>query len=376
MWDFKQNKSICVYPYVHKHFNLENQEALCCFGKASYGNIGKNNFQIRQEIIQKIEKGNFIKGCEVCYKRENDGFISHRVEKSKQWIKRHGIPNEIKFQWFDIRNDDTCNLKCKYCGPYASSQWKKELDIPVKRKKPLDITDKEIEECKVWYQAGGEPFLNQPFYDIIVKFGQLNPNIEIVINSNLSNISGKWFDALSKLTNLTITASIDASGKLLTYLRYPVTEERITKSIQNIYKYTNATILAGPTASNLSIHAFDNTYRYFKNNLKDISQLDLGIVNEPKEYTISAIPLDERQIYIDTTEYVIKQIKNDSKSIRKMIILDRLNNILHKLTNDQYDKNLHLKLKQSITTQDQKRNLKLHEVDAFLNDWVFNKYAI
>ena len=59
-----------------------------------------------------------------------------------------------------------------------------------------------------------------------------------------------------------------------------------------------------------------------------------------------------------------------------MIILNRLNNILHKLTNDQYDKNLHLKLKQSITTQDQKRNLKLHEVDAFLNDWVFNKYAI
>ena len=59
-----------------------------------------------------------------------------------------------------------------------------------------------------------------------------------------------------------------------------------------------------------------------------------------------------------------------------MIILDRLNSILHKLTNDQYDKNLHLKLKQSITTQDQKRNLKLHEVDAFLNGWVFNKYAI
>ena len=45
---------------------------------------------------------------------------------------------------------------------------------------------------------------------------------------------------------------------------------------------------------------------------------------------------------------LIKQVKNDSKSIRKMIILDRLNSILHKLTNDQYDKNLHLKLKSYI----------------------------
>ena len=47
--------------------------------------------------------------------------------------------NKIKFQWFDMRNDDTCNLKCKYCGPASSTLWKKELNIPVTRKQQINF---------------------------------------------------------------------------------------------------------------------------------------------------------------------------------------------------------------------------------------------
>ena len=268
----------------------------------------------------------------------------------------------------------TCNLKCKYCGPWSSSLWKKELNIPVTRKKQIEITDDEIAQCHSWYQAGGEPFLNQPFLDIISRFAEINPSAEITINTNLSNVSDKWLEALSKLTNLTITASIDARGKLLQYLRYPVTEQRITQTMHKIYNNTNANILAGCTASNLSIHAFDKTYEYLKQNLKDVSQLDLGIVNEPQEFTVSAIPESIRHVYIETTEKVIAQIKIDSQSIRKLMMIDRLENVLHRLHNQKYKKQLHLKLQNTIITQDSKRNLKLIEVDPFLHDWIYNKY--
>lgn len=376
MWDLKQNKSLCVYPFVHKHYKLGGNEGLCCFGNGHYGQIGQDNSITRQKVIDRMQQGLAIKGCESCYKKENEGYISPRIEKTKQWIKRYGEPSTVKFQWFDIRNDDTCNLKCKYCGPIASSLWKKELNIPVERKKQIEISDLEIEQCNVWYQAGGEPFLNQPFLEILERFGNINPSAEITINSNMSNISDRWLKALNKLTNLTITASIDASGKLLQYLRYPVTEQRTTETIQKIYNNTSAVILAGSTASNLSIHAFDKTYDYFKQNLKNISQLDIGTVEEPDEFTINAIPEQTRQVYIDTTEKVIQKVNADSKSIRKVVVIDSLKRILDKLKHEKYDKTLHKKLQNTINTQDAKRNLKLYDVDPFLHDWIFNKYTV
>jgi len=168
---------------------------------------------------------------------------------------------------------------------------------------------------------------------------------------------------------------IDASGKLLQYLRYPVTEQRITETMNKIYDNTDATILAGCTASNLSIHAFDKTYEYFKQNLKDITQLDMGIVTEPEEFTVDAIPESIRHVYIETTEKVIAQIKADSKSIRKLMMIDRLENVIHRLKNQKYKKQLHLKLQNTIETQDSKRNLKLIDVDPFLHDWIYNKYT-
>lgn len=375
MWNLKQNKSICVYPYVHKHHNLEDNEGLCCFTKASYGKIGQDNSTARQHVIEKMQNGLPIKGCEDCYRTESEGFISPRIEKTKQWIERHGEPNTVKFEWYDMRNDDTCNLKCKYCGAYASTMWKKELNIPVKRKKQIQITDQEIEQCSAWYQAGGEPFLNQPFLDIILRFGSINPSAEITINTNLSNVSDKWLDALSRLNNLTVTASIDASGKLLQYLRYPVQEQKITETIRRLYDNTSANILATSVASNLSIHAFDQTYEYLKQNLKDISQLDINIVTSPTEFTVDAIPQDLRHIYIKTTENVMKQIKNDSQSIRKLILIDRLKNILHRLEHQKYDATLHKKLQTTLQTQDSKRSLKLIDVDPFLHGWIYDKYT-
>lgn len=375
MWDLKKNKSICIYPYVHRHYKLDGNEAFCCYSKENYGKQGDDNTSKRKHIIDQMQKGLPIKGCETCYKKETEGSTSPRIERTKQWINRYGAPQGINLQWYDIRNDDTCNLKCKYCGPYYSTTWKKELQIPVKRKKPIIVSDKDISECRSWYTAGGEPFLNQPFLDIITRFGVLNPSAEIVITSNLSNVSDKWLDALSKLKNLTITASIDASGTLLQYLRYPVTEQRVTETMQRIYNHTDANILAGTTASNLSIHAFGNTYEYLKENLKDHSQIDMGIVETPEEFTVNAIPYDVRQHYVESTQDVIKKIKQDSKSIRKLIMIDRLKNVLHRLENEKYDTALHKKLQNTLTTQDSKRSLKLIDVDPFLHDWIYNKYT-
>ena len=375
MWDLKQNKSICIYPFVHKHFSLENnEERLCCMGTGSYGINGQDNTKIRKQVIQDMQAGNAIKGCESCYSDEKDGFVSMRIEKTKQWIKRYGEPTQVDMQWYDIRNDDTCNLKCKYCGPYASTMWKKELGITAKPKKQIDLDDDEIANCKVWYQAGGEPFLNQPFFNIVERFTQINPDVEMTINSNMSNVSDKWLKLLSKLQNLHIISSIDATGDLLTYLRYPVTEEKITNSIKKLYDQTDATIMAGPVLSNLGIGHLLKTMKYLIEQLKDASMIDIGLVNSPDEFSIKAIPYNIRKDYLDIV-YKTKQLcKQSIKSIRVVKILDGLDKIVQNLESLDYDKTLHLKLQNTCTLQDNRRSLKLADVDPYLHSWVYDKY--
>ena len=94
MWNLKQNKSICVYPYVHKHYNLDDNEGLCCFTSANYGKVGQDNTSNRQKVIDAMQKGLPVKGCETCYTRESEGYTSPRIEKTKQWINRFGEPEK------------------------------------------------------------------------------------------------------------------------------------------------------------------------------------------------------------------------------------------------------------------------------------------
>jgi hypothetical protein len=99
------------------------------------------------------------------------------------------------------------------------------------------------------------------------------------------------------------------------------------------------------------------------------------MVEEPEEFTVDAIPDSIRPLYIDTTESVINEIKNNSQSIRKLIMLDKLRNVLYRLKNQKYNKQFHLRLQNTIKTQDEKRSLKLVDVDPFLHDWIFHKYT-
>jgi sulfatase maturation enzyme AslB (radical SAM superfamily) len=252
--------------------------------------------------------------------------------------------------------------------------WKKELGITAKPKKQIDLDDNQIANCKVWYQAGGEPFLNQPFFNIVEKFTQINPDVEMTINSNMSNVSDKWLKLLSKLQNLHIISSIDATGDLLTYLRYPVTEEKITNSIKKLYDQTDATIMAGPVLSNLGIGHLLKTMKYLIEQLKDASMIDIGLVNSPDEFSIKAIPYNIRKDYLDIV-YKTKQLcKQSIKSIRVVKILDGLDKIVQNLESLDYDKTLHLKLQNTCTLQDNRRSLKLADVDPYLHSWVYDKY--
>ncbi len=122
MFNVKENKAICVLPWVHKYKQITNDIAPCCEAKDLPK--GETIANVRQLMLNNIKP----KVCGICYKNEEDSNWSHRLKETNEWLKKFGTPdiNNPQVEYIDIRYNPTCNLKCKTCGPESSTLWQKE----------------------------------------------------------------------------------------------------------------------------------------------------------------------------------------------------------------------------------------------------------
>ena len=127
MFNVKENKAICILPWVQEFKSITGKKAPCC--RAEYLAKGESIANIRQLMLNNIK----LKVCSICHKDEEDSNWSHRLEETNQWLKKFGTPaiNNPQLEYLDIRYDPTCNMKCKTCGPSASTLWQKEKGVKI-----------------------------------------------------------------------------------------------------------------------------------------------------------------------------------------------------------------------------------------------------
>lgn len=231
----------CHHPIPHKIPLIEISDNPSSLHNTSY------KIKQRQDMLDGVKPNE----CSYCWKIEEQGHISDRITKSFcKWSRP--FYNEILDQgsagsdpkYLEVSFDNTCNLKCSYCGPAYSSKWVEEL----KQFGPwLDnhhgfdnILNREynpyIEAFWKWWPklyknlitfriTGGEPLLSKHTYKVLDKLKQ-NPNkkLNLGINTNLSvpdNIIDKFIDQVKdvEVKKLVIHTSCDAYGSSAEYAR-------------------------------------------------------------------------------------------------------------------------------------------------------------
>ena len=117
VFNIHKNNAICVLPWVHEHLDLSGKQRPCCWGSAIKSD--RNIDSIRKEMLQGLQPIE----CNKCYKQELNKESSPRIRETIDWLKKFGDPviDNPVIEYIDIRNDPTCNLKCKTCGPDAST---------------------------------------------------------------------------------------------------------------------------------------------------------------------------------------------------------------------------------------------------------------
>lgn len=210
----------------------------------------------RQMMLDGTWPGN---GCEYCKKIEDAGGASDRImtsfQKNVTPIEVLADPTAVSVvpTMVEVYFDNTCDLKCIYCGPWYSSAWdaenKKHGDWKYDSQylsadytkssnrrqyvdKFFDWWDRHYESLTHFQFLGGEPFYQSEF-DEFVDFikERSNPKLTIVFSSNLncsltrlkSKISVfKELIEQNKLGCLQIVGSIDCWGIEQEYIRYPL----------------------------------------------------------------------------------------------------------------------------------------------------------
>ena len=305
--------------------------------------------------------------CNICYDSEDKVGWSSRLRETKDWLKKFGEPNidDPTIQYIDLRFDNTCNLKCKTCGPHDSTLWQKEKGIVMKPQQDTKqyFNSLNKQQLKKVYLAGGEPTFIPEYLQFLQDLHDTNPNCEVIINTNLKRLPDRWKDIIIKFDNLTVVCSCDAIETLGDYVRYPLGWKTFEENVKFVSENANF-LQFNLVASNLTTHKLHDTCTWMT---KYSNNINLSILNKPEVFTENAVPMDMRKVYLDELRKMVKFPIGLGYASQ---FRSEINYLIKKYSSAEYDESLHNALKMEIAEQDSHRRMTLREVDDFLYTWI------
>ena len=221
-------------------------------------------------------------GCEYCRNIELAGGASDRITNLDFW--KFDQPKEIIADLtatsvtpkiLEIYFNNTCNLKCTYCGPYFSSLWDDEnirfgggaylidSNFEVNKQKCFSWLKENIQELHQLNVLGGEP-LYQIEFDQLLDILETTPSPELTLTffSNLAVAQDKLIEKINRIEQLKdrghikklmITASLDCWGPEAEFARFPLSLQTWEKNFNYILNKEWITIVIGSTITPLTI---------------------------------------------------------------------------------------------------------------------------
>jgi sulfatase maturation enzyme AslB (radical SAM superfamily) len=231
------NRAFCPMPWTGIMYNFDGTIKNCIRSSASIGNI--SNVPIEEILSQDhmiktdMRAGQKPNRCDPCYELEQEknkfDIISDRVFYLKEL---RNVDNTLydttnfDLQTVDIRWSNLCNFACVYCNPEFSSKWASEREVTM-----LTPSAQQVEKFKSYifdrasqlkhvYLAGGEPLLMKENLEFLELLKQVNPDVNLRINTNLSKVDTRIFDTICTFKNVHWIVSIETIESEYEYIRY------------------------------------------------------------------------------------------------------------------------------------------------------------
>jgi radical SAM protein with 4Fe4S-binding SPASM domain len=333
--ELKQTDTFCSAPWSHLHVLPEGDVLPCCMWDygvyedgGRFGNINDyddiqdlfNNERFR-ELRQSFLSNKSVDGCHRCYHKEKfnrwssfrtfmngDKILTEDVERTVMSTHADGSIDDITVTYLDIRFGNICNLKCRMCGHHLSSTWYDELvreaeitggSAPDQKFVHVDCYDKIepfLDSVTEIYFAGGEPTLypeHLRILDHLVEIG--NTDLHIRYNTNMSSLKYKgrdFIDVWQNFSHVSIGASIDDQGAVVSYIRTGLDWERVCNNMSRlITEAPHVRTVITPTIGILNLETFPAFHQFaIENGWCSADRYSIGYVDWPQYMNIRNLP--------------------------------------------------------------------------------------
>lgn len=257
------------------------------FSEATFDQVVGSTTMVnwREQALQ----GQAISGCQQCYTKERSGSVSDRILYNREYALRHGQDPRTVFdqavfdhgspQVLSLHLGNQCNLKCRMCGPQASSSiaadgthrdwaargfgfngglgykgdfnpsWIKNPQLLIDRVAPLAPT---LEYLMV---SGGEPLimpLTRHLFRYLIESGHAS-HIRVSMASNGTRVDDGVLEQLSQFQQVHPRLSVDGYGQADEYVRYPSQWDEVETNLKRLQALPNVRLSAGFTLSAYNI---------------------------------------------------------------------------------------------------------------------------
>jgi len=346
--------NFCLYPFAHFQLDPDGRARPCCkykVGDASWqdnvpklptDDIGALWEQEEfQELRDKFLRNERPDGCKACWDEEAAGIQSMRLTREAGGKEHpfatffHHIPR-VYPKTLDIKLSNLCNLKCRICTPFLSSQWIKEIkdlkiiDMGTMESFTGNSKEKFLENpknetiLKEWAPGidylefyGGEPLMQQEHDRILdIMYGHGTPsNTSLYYNTNSSICNEDFFKLWKKFKEVIINFSIDDIGERFEYQRK---NAKWDESLNNIHQYkkfaklhnVNMKLRIYVTVGILNVFYL----KEFVEAIRDLGiELVFNMVHYPHHYSIVNLPTEvkdrvkEKLLSIDLTNLISRE---------------------------------------------------------------------
>jgi len=237
--DILTNRHFCPMPWTGLMYNFDGVVKNCIRSDRKTGALGNIKDapieQILLDNINQTKQQNIIAnqpadGCHTCYELERGknglDIISDRIFYIREFKKTPVDTYQVgqhNLQAIDVRWTNLCNFACVYCSSEFSSKWADELGDKIqtppddRRENFKQYIYKNAKQLKHVYLAGGEPLLMKENLELL---RELNPDVNLRINTNLSKVDTGVFDAVCNFRNVHWTVSVETTGEEFEYIRF------------------------------------------------------------------------------------------------------------------------------------------------------------
>ena len=339
------SETFCILPWMHLHAYPDGRAYPCCFGFDPYpvGDLNKDSMetvfngpkmkQLRSNMLSGVKS----KECGKCYDQEKSGFFSLRLSSNKHF--GHNIPlvhntlpdgkADFVMKYWDIRFSNLCNMACRSCGTWFSSNWyedhKKLNGGPPNHAKIIrvgrstnDIWEQMLEQfehTEQFYFAGGEPIIMEEHYRILKELDRRKMyHVRLIYNTNFSKTKFKDIDVFelwNKFDSVSIGASLDAEGDRAELMRKgTVWSETLTNRKRMMEICPRVDFYISPTVGLInSLHVTDFHKSWVEQGLINPQDFNFNLLQYPSWQRMDILPHEYKEQIKEKYNEHIKWLK-------------------------------------------------------------------